>query len=67
MTKKVNPYVRNGLIQARVGVKEMQGILAKSVMYSKGNVGAFIRLACAAYRPLKKNEGRKMKKAKATK
>ena len=59
MTKKVNPYIRNGLIQARVGVKEMQGILAKSVMYSKGNVGAFIRLACLNYKPPKKSKVKK--------
>ena len=52
--KKVKPYTRRGLIQARVSVSDMQEIITKSLLYTKGNVSEYIRLAAINYRPTKK-------------
>ncbi len=52
--KKTNAYTRRGLIQARVSVEDMREILAKSVMYAKGNVSEYVRMAAINYRPTKK-------------
>lgn len=54
--KKLNPYARRTLIQARVNNEEMQEILTKALLYSKGNVSNYIRLAALNYRPVKKGE-----------
>lgn len=54
MDKKIKPYVRRGLIQARINAEEMQEIMTKAHLYSKGNISNYVRLACLGYRPIKK-------------
>lgn len=52
--KKQNPYARRGLIQARVNNDEMQVILEKALVHTKGEISDFVRLACLNYKPLTK-------------
>lgn len=54
MPKKPVRYVRGGLIQSRVNVDEFREILTKAQVYAKGNMSDFVRMACLAYRPLKR-------------
>ena len=53
--------LKQSLIQARLDVKEHQEVISKSLIYTKGNVSDFVRLACLSYRPLKRSEGKKLK------
>lgn len=52
--KKINPHVRNGLIQARMSNQEMQIVLQKAEVYHHGDISKFTREAALNYRPLKK-------------
>ncbi len=54
--KKIKAYTRRGLIQARVNVEDMREIFAKSVLYAKGNLSEYVRMAALNYRPTKKVE-----------
>jgi hypothetical protein len=57
--KRLNPYTRRGLIQARVDNEEMQSIITKALVYCKGDVSKFIRMACLNYRPVKNTKAGK--------
>ncbi len=52
--KKLNPYTKRGLIQAKVDNDELQVIVTKASVYTKGNVSEFVREAALNYRPIKK-------------
>ena len=52
--KKLNPYSKRGLVQARVDNEEMKIISDKAIIYCDGDLSKFVRLACLNYRPLKK-------------
>lgn len=61
MAKKVKeekrkPYVKTGLLQARVNPKDFQEIITKSFLYAGGNMSDYVRMACLYYRPIKKVE-----------
>ncbi len=53
-TKKTNAFTRRGMIQARVDVADMREIIAKSILYSKGNLSEYVRMAALNYRPIRK-------------
>ena len=48
--KKLNPYSKRNIIQARVDVQEMQQIITKAHLYCSGDISKFIRLACLNYK-----------------
>lgn len=52
--KKQNPYAKRNRIEARVDNEEMQEILTKAQLYTRGDVSKLIRLALKTYRPTKK-------------
>lgn len=57
--KSKNPYIKRGLVQARVTNTEMQQVLMKSLLYTQGNVSEYVRLACVNYRqPIKNKVGK---------
>jgi len=53
-TKKLNPYTKRNLVQARVDLDEMREILMKAEMYFGGDVSRLVRESLRAYRPIKK-------------
>lgn len=53
-TKKPNAYAKRGLIQTRVSTEDLREIIAKSVLYAKGNVSEYVRMAALNYRPTRK-------------
>lgn len=52
--KKLNPYSKRNLIQARVDNDELQEILTKARVYCDGDVSKFIRIACKNFKPLQR-------------
>jgi hypothetical protein len=54
MAKKTNAYTKRGLIQTRVSTEDLREIITKSVLYAKGNVSEYIRMAALNYRPTRK-------------
>lgn len=52
--KKVNPYLKKNLIQARVDNEDLQIIFTKAQVYCGGDISQFVRMACLNFRPLKR-------------
>lgn len=52
--KKEKKVIKSTLVQARLDGPQMQEVVNKAFVYSKGNVSAFVREAVLNYRPLKK-------------
>jgi hypothetical protein len=52
--KKVKKKARNCLLQARCNHDEQREIHTKAVMYAKGEMSEFVRMACLNYRPLRR-------------
>lgn len=52
--KKLNPYTKRSLIQAKVNTEELQMIITKARMFTDGNVSEFVRLAALNYKPIKR-------------
>lgn len=52
--KKLNPYSKRNLVQARLDHEDFQAVLTKAQMFTNGNVSEFVRLAAINYRPIKK-------------
>lgn len=52
--KKLNPYTKRNIIQARVDNEDFQIITEKAFVYCGGDISKFVRLACLNYRPLRK-------------
>jgi hypothetical protein len=55
-TKKIKPYIKRGLIQARVTNAEMVEVVNKATIYAGGNLSEYVRIACLKYRPLNKTK-----------
>ena len=52
---KPREFVKAGLVQARLDTPQMQMVVEKALVYTKGNVSEFVRQAVLNYRPLKKS------------
>lgn len=52
--KKLNPYSKRTIIPFRVDNDELQQILTKAQLYTKGNVSDLLRVAVETYRPVKR-------------
>lgn len=52
--KKKNPYVRNGLVQARINPEETAIIVNNAILYTGGDVSKWVRLATLNYKPPRK-------------
>lgn len=57
--KKVNPNVRNTIVQARLNATELHVVHKKAFTYCKGSMSKFVRMALLNYKPAIKKEGEK--------
>jgi hypothetical protein len=54
--KKLNPFTKRNLLQARVDNEEFRLVLTKARMFTDGNVSDFVREAVLNYRNVRKVE-----------